>query len=113
VLASVGVYAMFASVTASREREFGVRIALGSHPTEIGTLVLRQAAGWMVIGLAAGAVGVVGIGRGVSGLLYGVTPFDPLTLAAAAGILVACATIAMLIPVRRAVGVDPAAVLRV
>src|SRR3712207_9192353 len=57
VLASVGVYAMFASMGAAREREFGVRLALGSSRAAIAGLVLRQGGAWMAAGLAGGAAG--------------------------------------------------------
>ncbi len=112
VLASVGVYAMFASMAAAREREFGVRVALGSTQAAIAWLVLRQGAGWMLAGLAGGAVGVVVVGRLVRNLLYGVPPFDPVALGAAVATLLLCATVALLIPIRRAAGVDPVGVLR-
>jgi predicted permease len=112
LLASVGVYAMFASMAAAREREFGVRLALGASRRAIAGLVLRQGAVWMGIGLVAGAAGVVLVSRLVGGLLYGVSPFDPLTLASAVAILVVCATAAVLVPVRRATKADPIAVLR-
>jgi hypothetical protein len=112
VLASVGVYAMFATMAAAREREFGVRVALGSSRAAIAGLVLRQGGVWMVLGLLGGVAGVVVVARLVSGLLYGVEPFDPVTLAATAVILVACAVVALLVPVRRATRVDPIAVLR-
>ena len=112
LLASVGVYAMFASLAAAREREFGIRLALGSRPAAIAALVLRQGAGWMAGGLAVGALGIVVVVRFVRNLLYGVEPFDPLTLAASAAILIACATIALLIPLRRATRVDAAVALR-
>ena len=61
LLASVGVYAMFASMAAAREREFGVRMALGSTRAAIAALVLRQGSVWMAAGLTGGAVGVVGV----------------------------------------------------
>jgi predicted permease len=112
LLASVGVYAMFASLAAAREREFGIRLALGSRPAAIAALVLRQGAGWMAAGLAVGALGIVVVVRLVRNLLYGVEPFDPPTLAASAAILIACATIALLIPLRRATRVDAAIALR-
>lgn len=112
VLASVGVYAMFASMTAVREREFGIRMALGSRPGAIAALVLRQGAVWMAVGLGAGVLGVVGVARLLRGLLYGVPPFDPVALGAAALVLLACATAALLVPVRRATRVDPVAALR-
>jgi predicted permease len=112
LLASVGVYAMFASMAAAREREFGVRIALGASRRAIASLVLVQGGVWMLVGLAAGAVGVAVVARAVRGLLYGVQPFDPATLVGVALTLVACGTLALLGPVRRATRVDPISVLR-
>ncbi len=112
VLASVGVYAMFAAMAAAREQEFGVRMALGSTPGAIAGLVLRQGGVWMLAGLAGGALGVVWVARLLRDLLYGVPPFDPVALGAAALALLACATVALLVPVRRATRVDPVAVLR-
>ena len=112
LLASVGVYAMFAAMTAAREREFGVRVALGSTPREIGVLVVRQGGGWMLAGLAGGAAGVFMVARLIRGLLYGVTPFDPIALGLAVTVLLACAAIALLVPVRRATRVDPIRALR-
>jgi predicted permease len=112
LLASVGVYSLFASMTATREREFGVRMALGSRPGAIAALVLRQGVGWIAAGLAIGAFGVVLVVRLVRDLLYGIAPFDPLTVVASVVILVACATIALLVPLRRATRVDAAIALR-
>jgi putative ABC transport system permease protein len=99
-------------MAAAREREFGVRVALGSSRRRIAGLVLRQGATWMAFGLAGGIVGVVGVGSLLRNLLYGVTPFDPVTLVATALMLLACASIALLGPVRRATQVDPINVLR-
>jgi predicted permease len=112
VLASVGVYAMFAAMAAAREREFGIRVALGSTRREIATLVVRQGGVWMAAGLAGGVVGVVVVARLVSGLLYGVRPFDPVALGVALLAMVACAAVALLVPVRRATRVDPITTLR-
>jgi predicted permease len=112
LLASVGVYAMFAAMAAAREREFGVRVALGSSRQRIAGLVLRQGATWMAIGLAGGVVGVVLVGSMLRNLLYDVKPFDPFTLAATMLMLLACASIALLGPVRRATRVDPISVMR-
>jgi predicted permease len=112
LLASVGVYAMFASMAAAREREFGVRLALGSRPREIAGLVLRQGAGWLAAGLLGGALGIVGVTRLVRGWLFGVPPFDAIAVGGAFALLLACATLALLIPVRRATRVDPIVALR-
>jgi predicted permease len=112
LLASVGVYAMFASMAAAREREFGVRVALGSTRAAIAGLVLRQGGIWMAVGLVIGAAGVVVVSRMLGGLLYEVRPLDPVALGAAAGVLVLCAALALLAPVRRATRADPISVLR-
>ena len=112
LLASVGVYAMFASMAAAREQEFGIRVALGSSRQAIAQLVLGQGAVWMLAGLALGALGVFAVTRLVRDLLYGVAPFDPVTIAATLLVLAGCATLALLVPVRRATRVDPVSVLR-
>lgn len=112
VLASVGVYAMFGAMAVAREREFGVRLALGSSQRAIAGLVLRQAGLWMAVGLALGGVGVVGVTRAVRGLLYGVSPFDVVALGVAVVLLLVCGALALVVPVRRATRVDPISVLR-
>jgi putative ABC transport system permease protein len=112
LLAAVGVYAMFATMAAAREREFGVRLALGSSRRAIASLVLRQGAGWMILGLAGGVVGVVVTARLLGSLLFGVTPLDFVALGLAVVALISCATVALLVPVRRATRVDPASVMR-
>ena len=66
----------------------------------------------MLAGLVGGALGVVLVARLVSGLLYGVRPFDPVTLGVTVIAVVACAAVALLVPVRRATHVDPVRVLR-
>ena len=80
LLASVGVYAMFASMASAREREFGVRIALGSSRGAIAALVLRQGGVWMAIGLGIGTIGVVLAARLLRTQLYGVPQFDPIAI---------------------------------
>jgi putative ABC transport system permease protein len=112
LLASVGVYSLFASMTGAREREFGVRMALGSRPRAIAGLVLRQGMGWIAAGLAMGSLGIVIVARLVRDLLYQVSPFDPVTVVGSIAILTACATVALLVPVRRATRIDAAVALR-
>ena len=112
LLASVGVYGMFTSMAVAREQEFGIRMALGSRPGAIVALMLRQGAGWMGIGLAGGALGMIVVVRLLRSLVYGLQPFDPIALGGAVAILVGCATIALLIPVHHATRVDPMVALR-
>ena len=112
LLASVGVYAMFTSMAAAREREFSVRIALGASRRSVAALVLRQGGLWMLIGLVAGAGGIFVAARLVSSQLNGVPAFDPLTIGGAVLVLLTCAGLALMVPVRRATRADPITVLR-
>ena len=83
-------------------------LAVGS----VAGLVLRQGGSWMAIGLAIGAVGIFVAAKLVSSQLTGVPPFDPFTIGAAVLVLLVCAGVALLVPVRRATRVDPISVLR-
>ena len=112
LLSSVGVYAMFATMAAAREREFGVRVALGSGRGAIAREVLRQGTIWMAIGVALGALGVSIVARALRDLLFGIAPLDPIALGTALGALLVCGFIAIIPPVRRATRVDPIDVLR-
>ena len=112
LVASVGIYAMFATMATAREREFGVRMALGSSRGAVAGLVIRQGGVWMALGLVLGAAGVFAATRLVRSQLYGVAEFDPITLGASVMVLLLCAGIALLAPVRRATLVDPITVLR-
>ena len=87
LLASVGVYAMFASMAAAREREFGVRVALGSTPARASrALVLRQGGVWMAARARRRRARRRAWSRGsLRDLLYGVPPFDPIALGARGG----------------------------
>ncbi len=112
LLASVGVYAMFANMAVSREREFGVRVALGATRGAIVRLVLGQGVVWMGVGLAVGTIGVVMAARLVRTQLFGVPQFDPIAIGLAVVTLLVCAGVALLVPVRRASRADPINVLR-
>lgn len=111
LLATVGVYAMFSNMATARQREFGVRLALGSEPVAIAGLVLRQGAVWMIAGLACGAAGAVIVGHALRGLLFGVSALDPIALGLATATLLAAGLVALMIPVRRLTRVDPRSIL--
>jgi predicted permease len=111
-LAAVGVYGMVAVLVVQRTHEFGVRIALGVQSASVRRLVLGQAAGHAAVGVLVGLVAWLGASRVLRSVLYGVTPTDPVTLAAAAGLLLAAAVAASYFPARRATRVDPALLLR-
>jgi putative ABC transport system permease protein len=112
LLSAVGVYAMFANMAAAREREFGVRMALGSSPREVAALLLRQGAGWLVAGLVLGLFGVFAVTRILRNLLFGIPALDPIAIGAALAALVLCAALALGGPVLRAARVDPATIMR-
>jgi putative ABC transport system permease protein len=112
LLAAVGVYGVVAYTVAQREREVGVRVALGASRGEIVRLVLRQGMGTVGIGLAAGLVMVIPTTRVMRGLLFGIEPTDPLTLAAVVTVLGATAALACYVPARHAARIPPMEALR-
>ena len=112
LVASVGIYAMFATMATAREREFSVRMALGSTRGAVAGLVIRQGGVWMALGLVLGAAGVFATTRLIRTQLYGIGEFDLLTIGAAVAVLLVCAGFALLAPVRKATRVDPITVLR-
>ena len=112
LLASVGLYGVLAFSVAQRTREIGIRMALGAQARDVMRLVLRQGLTLSLLGVAAGVCVSLAGTRVLTGLLYGVTPTDPVTFAAVALILVAVALAACFIPARRAMKVDPMVALR-
>ncbi len=89
-----------------------MRVALGADPRRIRTDVLRGGLALLLPGCMLGVIGSIALGQAVSGLLYGIGPVDPITLAGATLLLAAVVMTASYIPARRAMRVDPAAALR-
>jgi ABC-type antimicrobial peptide transport system permease subunit len=87
-------------------------MALGAARSGVGALNLRGAAGQILIGLAIGIPAALLAGHLMVGLLYGVGAYDPLSLIAAMGVLLLCATLASFLPARRAASIDPMRALR-
>jgi putative ABC transport system permease protein len=112
LLAAVGVYGVIAYAAARRTREMGIRSALGATPRSLLALVLRQGAVLAAIGIALGLIASAALSRVLASLLYGVRPTDHPTYAATAALLATVATLASLVPARRAARVDPANLLR-
>jgi len=112
LLAAVGLYGVLAQLARERSREFGVRLALGARPAQVGALVLGEGLRLAAFGAAVGLLGALAAGRALQGLLHGVGPGDPATMAVAAGLMVATAAAAALPSVVRTLRLDPAAVLR-
>ena len=112
VLAAVGIFGVLSYVVSERTHEIGIRMALGAQSHTIFRQVLIQG-GWLVaLGSVLGLAGGAALTRWIRGLLFQVSPADPLTLAAATLGLAAVALIAALIPARRATRVNPMIALR-
>jgi putative ABC transport system permease protein len=112
VLAIVGVYGVIAFTVARRSREIGLRLALGAETSTIFRMIVRQGfapcLGGLVVGTIASAA-VVGLMRG---LLFEVSPWDPVTFAAAAVLVLIAGLVACSIPASRAARLDPLVALR-
>ena len=111
-LAVIGIYGVMSYSVAQRTREIGIRVALGAKRRQVIALVLGQSAVLTVIGIVLGLSGAAMLSRYLEGLLFGVTPLDPTTFAAATALFALVALVAALGPVRRATGVDPLVALR-
>ncbi len=112
LLASLGLYGLLSYSVTLRTAEIGVRMALGARSGKVQALILRQAAGMILAGIAAGVPAVLALSRLVSGLLFGLEATDPGTIALAATALVGVALLASWAPARRAARMDPLAALR-
>ncbi len=112
LLAAVGVYAILAHSVALREREIGIRMALGAAAPEVLHMVLRQGMSLVVVGIGLGLGAACVLTRFLRGMLYGVSPMDPLTLAAGTLILGLIAVLSCYLPAWRAAKIDPMAALR-
>jgi predicted lysophospholipase L1 biosynthesis ABC-type transport system permease subunit len=112
VLAGIGIHGVLAFVVSQRRREIGVRMALGASRGDVIGMVARRTTRLLLVGLVPGVFVAIIAARGLGATLVGVEPFDPLTFAGAVGLCVAAAIVGCLVPVRRAVTVDPATAIR-
>jgi ABC-type antimicrobial peptide transport system permease subunit len=111
-LAAVGLYGVIVRRTTDRRREFGVRVALGARPADVGGLVLRDAAILMACGFALGLPGAYATAQVTQSLLFGVSASSPYVFALTAATLALVAGVASFLPARRASLADPVAALR-
>jgi ABC-type antimicrobial peptide transport system permease subunit len=111
-LAVVGIYGVMSYLVARRMQEFGVRVALGASSANILSLVVRQGMSMALVGAAIGLFGAYAARQFIGGLLFGISPADPLMFFAAACFLLAIAAIACAIPGARVMYIDPARTLR-
>jgi putative ABC transport system permease protein len=112
ILASVGIYGVVSYLVAQRTNEIGIRMALGAQRGDVLKMIVGQGAKMALLGVAFGIAAALALTRLMSGMLFGVTPTDPLTFFAVAALLVAVALLACYIPARRASRVDPVVALR-
>jgi predicted permease len=112
VLSAVGIYGVVAAFVGQRTPEIGVRMALGATRLQVVAIVLGQSITPVGAGLAAGLAGAVALGRFVEGLLFEVSPLDPLMLAGGVVSLALVAGAACAIPAARAARIDPVTALR-
>jgi putative ABC transport system permease protein len=112
LVASLGIYGVVSYSVARRRQEIGIRMALGAQRSQLLGLVLRQGMTPVVVGLAGGIGVAFLLGQAIRGLLFGVQPNDPLTIAVVAVLLLAIGALSCLIPARRAAGTDAIAALR-
>jgi predicted permease len=112
ILAAVGLYGVVSYFVAQRRNEIGIRVALGARKGQLIRMVMRESALMLLPGLSIG-LGISLIAtRGASTLLFGIKPYDPMTLMVSGALLVCIAAAASFLPARRAAGVEPMTALR-
>ncbi len=111
-LAVIGLYGVISYAVAQRTHELGIRTALGATRNDVFTLVVRQGLVLALLGVAIWIPASMALSRVIASQLFGVTPTDPATFAAAVVIFVSIALLACSIPARRATKIDPLVALR-
>jgi putative ABC transport system permease protein len=112
VMATVGLFAVMSFAVAQRTHEIGIRLALGAQTRDVFMIVVRQGLRLVSVGIFIGLIGALAVTRVLSQFLYGVTASDPITYAMVAGLFLATALVACIVPARRATKVDPIIALR-
>ena len=112
LVAMVGVFGAVTRSVTERRNELATRTALGASPARLVGLIVRDSLAVGTVGVGVGLAAAAGVGRGLSSLLHGVGPCDPLTFAAVAGLVLVATSVASLLPARRAAHVDPLIALK-
>jgi putative ABC transport system permease protein len=113
LLAAVGIYGVMSYSVSQRIHEMGIRIALGAQARDVQMLVMRCGLTVALLGMTVGIAAALALTRLMSGLLFGVGPFDPFAFGAVAAVLMLVALLACYLPARRAARVDPIRALRI
>jgi ABC-type antimicrobial peptide transport system permease subunit len=111
LLATVGVYGVVSYSVEQRRREIGIRMALGARPGEIAVLVLRRNSRGVIFGLVVGLGIAIALSTVLESELHGLSPFDPIAYGGVVALLLGAATVASLVPARRAARMDPVTAL--
>jgi predicted permease len=112
ILSGVGIYGLLAYTVSQRSQEIGVRLALGADPSSVGRMIFADGMRLALLGFIPGVVVAYLAGRGMSALLFGVTPSDPPTFAAALGLALLMSLVGSLVPALKAVRITPMAALK-
>ena len=112
LLAAIGLYGVVAFSVARRTKEIGLRMALGAEPGGVLAMVMGQGFTLVAVGLVVGAALAGGVAFVLRGLLYNVTPYDPVAWGAAVAAMIVAAAVANAVPARRAMRVEPLTALR-
>jgi predicted permease len=112
LIAAIGLFGLMAYNVTRRTRELGVRLALGAQRNSVLRMILRESLSLTLIGIAIGLPCALAATRLIAHMLFGVSPYDPVTLTAVAGALLAVGALAGYIPARRAMKIDPMVALR-
>jgi hypothetical protein len=112
VLATIGMFGVFAYWVQQRTREIGIRMALGARRAQVVAVVLRSSAWSITLGAIAGIAAALMTSRLLRSYLFGLSPLDPMSYAAVVVLLAVAGTLATYVPARRATRVDPVSALR-
>ena len=112
LIASVGLFGLMSYSVARRTNEIGIRMALGARREDVVGMVMRESLVLVAVGVGIGVVAAVVASRFVASLLFNLAPTDPVTIVAAAGLMLAVSVLAGYLPARTASRVDPMIALR-
>ena len=112
LLSAIGIYGVMSRATSERTHEIGVRMAIGAQSRDVRWMVLRSGGSLAILGIVTGVGGALLLTRFMEGMLFGVTPLDPITYIGSAAILLLAAVVASWLPAWRASAVDPVIALR-
>ena len=111
-LSATGIFGVMSYTVAQQSKEIGIRMALGARTADVLRGVVGRALALAALGVAAGVITALALGRVIRNQLFGVDVFDPITLASVVAVLISTAAIASLWPARRAASVDPVSAFR-